>query len=108
MFNENGPLKVRNPAYYNNAYIGQVDANNVPPPHIVLSLVQHICANEGKRSGITQADLDNGDTFSTELFRTISNPKAYDLRDPLSLLNPDRPGSRPNEPLVLKIVYQAC
>ena len=104
MFDENGPLNVRDPIYSNNPYIGRVDANGIPPPHIVSSLVKRICAKEGKGFG-TQADWDNGDSFSTELFKTMSSPKAYDLREPLPLLNLDRPGSRPQEPLVLKVVY---
>jgi hypothetical protein len=104
MFDEKGPLNVRDPIYSNNSYIGRVNTNDIPPPHLVSSLVRRICAKEGKGFGITRDYWENSDEFSTELFKTISSPKAYDLREPLSLLNPDRPGSRPQEPLVLKVV----
>jgi hypothetical protein len=96
MFDEKGPLNIRDPIYCNNPYIGRVNTSDIPPPHIASSLVRRICAKEGK---------ENNDPFSAELFKTISSPKAYDIREPLSLLNPDRPGSKPEEPLVLKVVY---
>jgi hypothetical protein len=105
LFNENGPLKVRNAIYSNNPYIGRVDANDVPPPHTVSSLVGHMCAEEERGFGI---DLENGDAYLTELFETISSPKSYNLRSQeiLPLLSTDRPGSRPQDPLVLKVGYK--
>lgn len=104
MFDEKGRLNVREPVYSNNPYIGRLDANNVPPPHTVSSLVEYMCAKEEKGFGI---HWDSDDAFSTELFKTISSPK-YNLRDPepLPLLSPDRPGSRPEDPLVLKVGYK--
>jgi hypothetical protein len=103
MFDEEGPLKVRNTIYPNNPYIGRVDANDIPPPHTVSSLVERICAREEKGFGI---DWDNDDAYLTELFETISSPKAFNLQEPLSLLSTDRPGSRPQDPLILKVGYK--
>jgi hypothetical protein len=100
MFDEEGPLKVQNAIYSNNPYIGRVDANDIPPPHTVSSLVERMRAEENKAYG-----------YSTELFETISSPKAFNIQKPLSLLSTDRPGSRPQDPLILKVVikgYKAC
>jgi hypothetical protein len=103
LFDENGPLNVRNPIYSNNPYIGQLDANDIPPPHTVSSLVERICAKEEKGFGI---DWENDDAFSTVLFKTVSSPEPYKLQEPISLLCPDRPGSSPHDPLVLKVGYK--
>jgi hypothetical protein len=100
IFDAEGPLKIRNAIYSNNPYIGRVDANDVPPLHNVSSLTRHICAKLRKGFGV---DWKYGDDYSTELFKTISSPKASDLQELLSLLGTDRPGSRPQDPLVLKI-----
>jgi hypothetical protein len=102
VFNEKGPLPVLGPVYSNNPYIGRVDANDIPPPHNVTSLIQCICAKEKKGFGV---DWDRGDAWKTELFKTISSPNAFDLKETLSLLTTDRLGSRPQEPLILKVVY---
>jgi hypothetical protein len=104
MFDEKGPLKVQGPIYSNNPYIGRIDANGIPPPHNVSSLVRCICAKEGKGSSF-DTDWDNGDVYSAELFETVSSPNALDPQKPLSLLSTDRPGSRPEDPLALKVVY---
>jgi len=101
MFDIKGPLKIRNPIYSNNPYIGRVDANDIPPPHNASSLAGHICAKQKRGFGI---DWEYGDAYSTELFEAISSPKAFDQQKPLSLLSTDRPGSRPQDPLLLKIV----
>jgi len=103
IFDEGELSKVREPIYINNPYIGRVNANDIPPPHIVSSLVGVICAKEERGFGI---DWDNGDVFSTVLFEKISSPKAFGLQEPLSLLGADRPGSRPEDPLVLKVGYK--
>jgi hypothetical protein len=107
MFDEEGPLKVQNAIYSNNPYIGRVDANDIPPPHTVSSLVERMCAEEERGFG-TVTDWKNNKAYeySTELFETISSPKAFDLQKPLSLLSTDRPGSRPQDPLILKVGYQ--
>jgi hypothetical protein len=102
VFDEKGPLPVLGPIYSNNPYIGRLDANDIPPPHNVASLVQCMCAKEKKGFGV---DWDNGDAWKTELFKTISSPLAFDLKESLSLLSTDRPGSRPQDPLILKVVY---
>src|ERR1700733_11874695 len=52
IFDENEPSKVREPIYFNNPYIGRVNANDIPPPHTVSSLVGAICAKEGGGLGI--------------------------------------------------------
>jgi len=39
-----------------------------------------------------------GDGYSTELFETISSPKAYAMSEPLPLLSNKCPGSKPLEP----------
>jgi hypothetical protein len=105
LFDEEGRLNVREPVYSNNPYIGRLDANEIPPPHTVRTLVERICAKEEKGFGI---HWESDDAFSTVLFETISSPKAYNLQDPepLSLLSPDRPGSRPEDPLVLKVGHK--
>jgi hypothetical protein len=105
MFDENGPLKVRDPISSNNPYIGRVDANVIPPPHNVNSLVKCICTKEEKGFGI---DWENEEAYSTELFKNISSPRAFDLRldEPLSLLSADRPGSSQQDPVVLKVGYK--
>jgi len=102
LFDEKGPLNIRDPICSNNPYIGRVDVNDIPPPHIVSSLVEHICAKEKRGFGI---DWENSDAYSTTLFETISGPKAFDLRESVSLLSTDRLGSSPQNPLVLKVVY---
>ncbi|KAN0109671.1 hypothetical protein V8E52_009108 [Russula decolorans] len=82
LFDEKGPLNIRDPICSNNPYIGRVD--------------------EKRGFGI---DWENSDAYSTTLFETISGPKAFDLRESVSLLSTDRLGSSPQNPLVLKVVY---
>jgi hypothetical protein len=49
-YNVRGPSDVKNPIYSNNPYIGRVDANDIPPPHTVISLVEFMCqGGEGLR-----------------------------------------------------------
>lgn len=103
LFDEKRQSEVRHPIYSNNPYIGRVDANVIPPPHNAASLVQCICAKEGKGFGI---DYENGDAYSTELYKTISSPVALILSEPLPLLSAERPGSKPQEPMVLKVAYE--
>ncbi len=95
-------MNVRDPIYTNNPYIGRIDASSIPPPHIVTSLVEHICAKEGRGFGV---NWDRDESYSAELFETIRSPKAFDLQEPISLLTTDRPGSRPQDPLILKVGY---
>ena len=101
MFDEEGPLEFRDPIYSNNPYIGRVDANDIPPPHNVSSFVQLMCAKGEKGLDV---NWDNRDTYKPQLFKTISSPKAFDLQEPLPLLSIDRPGSRPQDALILKVV----
>lgn len=103
LFDENEPCELRHPVYSNNPYIGRVDANVIPPPHGVFPLVKCICDKEGKGYGL---DWDNDDAFSTVLFKTISSPKPFDLEGSLQLLNDERPGSTPEEPVILKVGYE--
>jgi hypothetical protein len=103
LFDETGPLNIKHPIYSNNLYIGRVDANSIPRPHDVSSLVQRICAKEEKGYDI---DWDQDTAYSNELFETISSRKAFDPQEPLSLLGTNRPGSRPQDPLVLKVGFK--
>ena len=95
-------MHYKQPIYSNNPYIGQVDASLIPPPHNVLALIKCICDQEGRGVGL---DWDHDDAWGTVLFKSISSPKQYNFTDPLPLLSPDRPGSDPLEPLVLKVSY---
>jgi len=98
--NEEGPLRSRHPIYTNNPYIGLVDATVISPPHTVSALVRSICSEESKEGGIHwDKDVD----FSTELFKTLSSLEPYSLGDSISLLGEDRPGSNPQNPVILKI-----
>jgi hypothetical protein len=99
MFDDKGPLKVRDPVDSNNPYIGRIDANDVPPPRDVSSLAARICHMEGRAFG---KDDIGWQTYSTELFKTISSPEAFDLAEHLSLLSADRPGSGPQDPVIVK------
>ena len=101
MFDENGPLRVNAPIYTNNSYIGRVDANDIPPPHNVSSLAGRICYMEGR---VFSLDENGWKGYVTEVFKTISSPEALNLGERLSLLSADRPGSRPQEPVVVKSV----
>jgi len=103
LFDEEGPCEVRHPIYANNPYIGLVDATVISPPHTVSALVEHICKKENKGFGI---DWDNEDAFSTILFKTISSLEPYSLNDSISLLGEDRPGSNPQNPVILKVGYK--
>jgi hypothetical protein len=99
IFDEKGPSKVRDPIYFNNPYIGRVDANDIPPPHNTSSLVGLICAKERRGFGFDEY----GNAYSTELFEKTSSPTAFNPQETLSVLSTDRPGSRPEDPLVLKV-----
>ncbi len=68
VFDEKGPSKVRDPIYFNNPYIGRVDANDIPPPHNASSLVGVICAKEKRGFGFDE----DGNAYSTELFEKTS------------------------------------
>jgi hypothetical protein len=103
LFDEEELCKIRHPIYANNPYIGQVDATLITPPHTVSTLVERICKKENKGFGI---DWDSEDAFSTILFKSITSPTQYALEDPLSLLGEDRPGSTPQNPVILKVGYK--
>jgi hypothetical protein len=51
-------------------------------------------------------DWDNDDAYGTMLLRTVKSPKAYNLKDTVDLLGADRPGSTPQEPVLLKVWYE--
>jgi len=103
LFSKEGPHEVRHPIYANNPYIGLVDATVIPPPHTVSALVKRICNTENKGSGV---DWYNSDALSTELFKTLSSLEPYSLDDSISLLGEDRPGSNPQNPVILKVGYK--
>jgi hypothetical protein len=103
LFNEEELSKIRHPIYRNNPYIGRIDTTLIPPPHTVAALVERICKKEGKGFGI---DWENDDAFSTVLFESITSRTQYGLDDSISLLGKDRPGSDPQNPVILKVGYK--
>lgn len=101
MFDEKGSLPLRAPIYSNNSYIGRVNANDIPPPHNASSLATRICYTEGR---VFSLDENGWKGYVTELFKTISSPEPLNLGERLSLLSDTRPGSKPQEPVVVKSV----
>jgi hypothetical protein len=91
---------MRQPLSLKNPFIGRLDANDIPPPHDACSLIECICQKEGKGFGI---DWESGDAYSTELFKTMSSTKSFDMKEYLSLLTDKRPGWSPREPVILKV-----
>jgi hypothetical protein len=95
--------KILHPIYSNNPYIGRIDASVIPRPHNAFAIVDAICKKEDKGVGI---DWDNNEAYANELFRTMSSPKPFVMTEPLPLLSGERPGSTPEEPVVLKHEYE--
>ncbi|KAJ7794525.1 hypothetical protein B0H14DRAFT_2922849 [Mycena olivaceomarginata] len=94
------PCKFGHP---NDPCIGRVDACEILTPHTVNALVGHICEQEDRPKGF---DWDNDGAYGTMLLRTVKSPKAYNLEDTVDLLGADRPGSTPQEPVLLKVWYE--
>ena len=92
------------PIYMNNPYIGLVDTTVIAPPHTVSALVECICKKENK--GVEMINWESDIDLSITLFKTISSSKPYPIQDSISLLGEDRPGSDPENPVILKIIYQ--
>jgi hypothetical protein len=95
-------LETRHPIYPNSPYIGRCDVTRIPLPHRVGSLVKSICNREGQPYGM---DFDRDEGHSTILYPSISSPNSskFNLRDDLDLLSELRPGSTPEEPVLLRV-----
>jgi len=101
VFNLTGPCKSRHPVTARNPYISRIDANLVPPPHVVSSLVRCLCNRECPEGKSINWEYTGGYGYTTMLFKTITSPEAYRLTDYLSLLSGERPGLTPYEPVII-------
>ncbi|KAJ7111004.1 hypothetical protein C8R44DRAFT_883448 [Mycena epipterygia] len=83
--------------------VGRVDTCQIPTPHTISALAHHICTQENRPSGF---DWDTDGAHGTMLLRTANSSEAYDLSDAVDLMGADRPGSTPQEPVLLKLWYE--
>ncbi|KAJ7754098.1 hypothetical protein B0H16DRAFT_756651 [Mycena metata] len=88
--------------YANDPCIGRVDVSQIRAPHTVKALVEHICKREKRRMGL---DFDHDDAFGTVLFKGVTTAKSYELEDSIGLLENDRPGLTPENPVILSVWY---
>ncbi|KAF9052339.1 hypothetical protein BDZ89DRAFT_1056694 [Hymenopellis radicata] len=58
------------------------------------------------QAGGPRFGLDHDSAYGTMLLRTVDSPAAYNLEDTVDLLNAERPGSTPQEPVLLKVWYE--
>ncbi|KAF7340555.1 hypothetical protein MSAN_02127000 [Mycena sanguinolenta] len=96
-------LPLRSPVETGTPYLGRVDACQIPTPHMIGSLAKEISNQENRPIGI---DWDHDSAYGTMLLKTFDSPMAYDLEDAVDLLAADRPGSTPQEPVLLKVWYE--
>ncbi|KAJ7513214.1 hypothetical protein B0H11DRAFT_2213740 [Mycena galericulata] len=86
--------------YAGDPFLGRVDTCQIPTPHTIGALAQHISKQENRPSGL---DWDHDDAHGAMLLRTVDSPNVYKLGDAIDLLGADRPGSTPQEPVFLKV-----
>ncbi|KAJ7454354.1 hypothetical protein B0H11DRAFT_1926561 [Mycena galericulata] len=86
--------------YAGDPFLGCVDTCQIPTPHTIGAIAQHICKQENRPSGL---DWDHDDAHGAMLLRTVDSPNAYKLGDAIDLLGADCPGSTPQEPVFLKV-----
>jgi len=90
-----GTIKSKKPVDpVQNPYIGRVDATKIPPPHSTFSLIFSILQKE--TPGVTYLK-----TVHPEIYRTLSSAEPCALTS-LSLVSDDRPGSTPQNPVIMK------
>jgi hypothetical protein len=89
--------------YVNDPCIGRVDAARIPTPHRIGALVAQICKRENRRLGL---DFDTEEAYLSMLLRTVDSTEAYRLDDTVDLLGARRPGSTPQEPVLLKVWWE--
>ncbi|KAJ7312674.1 hypothetical protein DFH08DRAFT_973209 [Mycena albidolilacea] len=94
------PCKV---GHANDPCIGRIDACQIPTPYTIGALAEHICSEEGRPIGL---HWDHDAAYGTMLLRTVNSAKDYALDDKVDLLGADRPGSTPEEPVLLKVWYE--
>ncbi|KAF8185751.1 hypothetical protein K438DRAFT_1936875 [Mycena galopus ATCC 62051] len=83
--------------------LGRVDTCQIPAPHTLSALVKRICEQENRTYGF---DWDHDDAGGTMLFKAVNSAEAYNLKDNVDLLGVERPGSRPQEPVLLKVWHE--
>ncbi|KAJ6452457.1 hypothetical protein C8R45DRAFT_1040700 [Mycena sanguinolenta] len=98
-------LPLRSPVETGNPYLGRVDTCQIPTPHTICSLARQISDQENRPIGI---DWDHDEAYGTMLLRTFDSPTAYapDDTQAVDLLAADRPGSTPQEPVLLKVWHE--
>ncbi|KAF8185775.1 hypothetical protein K438DRAFT_1836283 [Mycena galopus ATCC 62051] len=83
--------------------LGRVDTCQIPAPHTLSALVKRICEQENRTYGF---DWDHDNAGGTVLFKAVNSAEAYNLKDNVDLLGVERPGSRPQEPVLLKVWHE--
>jgi len=76
--------------YSNDSFLGCILATSVAPPHNAANIKQYLCMVEG----ISAHAL-------SDLFTSMSNESATDDDEHVRILDPDAPGSKPDEPMAL-------
>ena len=92
LYQEDGAIESRSPAYSNDRFVGRILSKAVTPPHTAASLKTHLCDIEGF-SGSENAYL-----YPSLLSQTILDDSSR-----LALMNRYGPGSSEKEPMVLLI-----
>jgi hypothetical protein len=83
-----GGVKVKNPEFPEDPYLGRALAIQVAPPHTVASVKHHICGRE-----------DLADYEHTNLFTNISCLTPLDDSEPVHILDRAGTGSMPGDPV---------
>jgi hypothetical protein len=84
-------------------FVGRVDTCQIPTPHTLGALAKNICEKENRTYGL---DWDNDNAGGSMLFKAVNSSEAYDLNGSADLLGAERPGSTPQEPVLLKVWYE--
>ncbi|KAJ7737251.1 hypothetical protein DFH07DRAFT_966546 [Mycena maculata] len=83
--------------------VGRVDTCQIPTPHTLGALAKNICEKENQTYGL---DWDNDVAGGSMLFKAVNSSEAYDMNGSADLLGAQRPGSTPQEPMLLKVWYE--
>lgn len=92
--------------YADDPCIGRVNVATIPGEHTVGALIVAICKREQLRLTF---ELDEHEwNYGTILFKSADTPLAYrrDGSEKIDLASDQRPGSTPQEPVILKIWFQ--
>ena len=84
------PVVLAKPIFFNDPFLGRIQAASVTPPHTAANIKHYLCKVEGI----------NGHA-RTDLFSATSNESPTGDNEHLSILENDGPGSKPSEPMGL-------